>query len=213
LLQQATRQARASFSPAAVSFGPGLLPAVEPIFASGALLAKAPDLAQSLLVLLDGLQPAGITTLVLDQHLIAPSLGEAAATFPTQVVQLLGSDAFLHLATIIAPVGQARPGTPILRLKISRDSGEETSLEIKQGELFAIPLPVGEYARLQLTPLQQHDIGMGSPGRGGSLRVTGSAFGVVIDARGRPIRLPENPTERRQMIAAWSAKLHNPQPA
>jgi hypothetical protein len=96
---------------------------------------------------------------------------------------------------------------------MSRDSGEETSLEIKQGELLAIPLPIGEYARLQLTPLQQHDIGMGSPGRGGGLRVTGSAFGVVIDARGRPIRLPDNLTERRKLMAAWSEKLRNPQPA
>jgi len=180
---------------------------VEPILASGALLANAPDPIQSLLVLLDGLQPAGISTLVLDRHLVAPGLGQALTGFPTQVVQLLGSNAFQHLATVIAPIGQARPGTPVLRINVSYDNGDENGLEIKQGELRLIPISPGQPARLQLTPLQQFDIGMGSPGRGGSLRLTGSALGVVVDARGRPLQLPANPAERRQRLASWSVGL------
>jgi len=207
LLRQALRQVRPAFSTRAVSLTPEGLPMVEPVLASGALLANAPDPIQSLLVLLDGLQPAGISTLVLDEHLVAPGLGQALTKFPTQVVQLLGSNAFLHLATVIAPVGQARPGTPVLRINISYDNGDENGLEIKQGELRLIPISPGQPARLQLTPLQQFDIGMGSPGRGGSLRLTGSALGVVVDARGRPLQLPANPAERRQRLASWSAGL------
>jgi hypothetical protein len=136
-------------------------------------------------------------------------LGQATIAFPDQVVQLLGSNAFRHLATIIAPVGSARSGTPVLRMNISHENGEETSLEVRQGELRRIPITVGQQARVQLTPLQQFDIGMGSPGRGGSLRLTGSALGIVIDARGRPLLLPDNPAERRQKLTGWFAGLRD----
>jgi hypothetical protein len=211
MLQQALQQASKGFSSQATRLAPGLLPAVEPIIASGALLTQAPDPIQNLLILLDGLQPTGITTLVLDPHQLAPGLGQAALTYPNHVVQVLGTDAFEHLATVISPVGQARPGTPIVRIKLALDEGEERSLEIRQGELRRLPLLPGQTARLQLTPLQQFDIGMGSPGRGGTLRVTGSILGVVIDGRGRPLGLPGNPDERRALLTRWSGGLHNSQ--
>jgi hypothetical protein len=183
--------------------GNDLLPGVEPIIASGALLIQLPTLAHSVLTLLDGLQPTGVTTLILDQHHIASALGAAAGTNPLLMVQILDSNAFLHVGTVIAPVGKARPGTPILRLKVTYESGNTSELEIKQGELEALPLPLGQAARLQLQPLHRFDIGMGAPGRGGSLRVSGGALGVIIDARGRPLALPGDFPRRAERYQKW----------
>ena len=39
--------------------------------------------------------------------------------------------------------------------------------------------------------------------RGGSLKVTGGALGVVIDARGRPLRLPSDPGRRGELYRKW----------
>lgn len=179
------------------------LPGFEPIVAAGSVLVNAPSLGQSLLMLLDGLQPTGITTMVLDHnHLTAP-LGAAAKINPVLAVQVLESSTFLSLATVISPISTARPGTPILRLRVTYESGDETSFDVKQGTLESLPLPLGQSAHIHLHPLHRSDVGMGDAGRGGSVRVVGGALGVVIDARGRPLRLPEDPGRRRDLFRRW----------
>jgi hypothetical protein len=157
--------------------------------------------------LLDGLQPTGVTTLVLDQNHIASALGAAAAVNSVLAVQVLNSNSFLYLGTVISPVGRARPGTPVLRLKMTYESGHETSLEVNQGGFEALPLPYGQTARLQLQPLHRYDIGMGAPGRGGSLRVMGGSLGVIIDARGRPLSLPGDRAKYRELSKIWLQTL------
>jgi hypothetical protein len=87
------------------------------------------------------------------------------------------------------------------------DDGNETSVLVKQGTMEILPLPVGQSANLKLTPLHRFDIGMGGPGRGGGLRVVGGALGVVIDARGRPLRLAKDPVSRREAFHKWRWKL------
>jgi len=182
---------------------PGALPWFEPIVASGSVLTRAATLAQTMLMLLDSLQPCGATTFVLDQHHVAPALGAVAAINPLLAVQVLDSTTFLHLGTVVSPVGNARPGTPVLRLKMTYESGHETTLDVKQGALEVLPLPIGQSAKVQLQPLHRYDVGMGSPGRGGGLRVTGGALGLVIDARGRPLQLPDDPARRQELFKKW----------
>lgn len=180
-----------------------LLPGFEPILATGGQITNTANPGRACLILLDGLQPAGISTLVLDPNQTAAPLGVLAAINPVLAVQVLDSATFIHLATIISPVGQAPPGTPILRIKAAIEDGHETIMDIKQGDLEVIPVPPGKAARLQLQPLQRYDIGMGGPGRGGSINVIGSALGVVIDGRGRPLQLPDDPSRRMEMFRKW----------
>lgn len=204
VLQIGLRLLSGGFSARAASAGVGLLPWVEPVVATGSVLTRAPTLAQTMLMLLDGVQPTGATTFVLDQNHLSPSLGAAAAINPILAVQVLDSSAFLHLGTVISPVGNARPGTPVLRVKMTYDSsGQETTLEVKQGVLEVLPLPAGQTAHLQLQPLHRYDVGMGGAGRSGRLKVSGGALGVVIDARGRPLRLPDDAARRRELLRKW----------
>lgn len=180
-----------------------LLPFMEPIVASGSVLTKAPSLGQAAMLLLDGLQPTGITTFSLDQNHIGSALGVASALNPALTVQVLETNSFVHLATVISPVGDARPGTPVLRVKMTYDNGYTSTHEVKQGVLDVLPLAVGQRANLQLQPLHRYDIGMGAPGRGGRVKVTGSALGVIIDARGRPLQLPKDTQRRHELIKKW----------
>lgn len=207
LARQAIRKsiaaAQSGFSKQIGRSGPGMLPWFEPIVATGSVLNKAPSVGHSLLTLLDAVQPTSITTFVLDQHNLAAPLGAAAAINPYLSVQVLESSAFLSLATVITPIARVRPGTPILRLKVVYESGDETSMDIKQGTLEALPIPMGEAARLRLQPLHRSDVGMGGPGRGGSVRVVGGTLGVVIDARGRPTLLPKDATRRQDLYKKW----------
>ncbi len=183
--------------------GSGYLPMFEPIVATGSVLTRAPNLGQTVLTLLDGLQPSGVTTLVLDQNHISPALGVTAAVNPLLAVQILESNTFQNLGTVISPMGDAKPGTPVLRVRMSIEEGSETSVDVKQGSIEVLKFPQGQEAQLSLTPLQRYDIGMGGPGRGGRLRVRGGALGVIIDARGRPISLPGETALRRELISKW----------
>jgi len=130
-------------------------------------------------------------------------LGVIAAINPLLVVQVLESNTFLTLGTVISPVGEARPGAPVLRLRMAYAGGGETTLDVKQGTIELLQLPMGQSAEIHMQPLHRFDIGMGGPGRGGRLRVIGGALGVIVDARGRPLHLPSDPARRRELLSKW----------
>lgn len=189
--------------------GGGGLPWLEPILASGRVLSHAPKPGQSLLMLLDGLQPSGITTVILDQNDLLASLGAAAEINPLMVVQVLESHAFLNLGAVIAPVGRARRGTPVIRVQATFEDGSETKTEVKFGAIEVMPLPSGQSAQLHLHPLHRFDVGLGGPGRGGRVRVVGGSLGIIIDARGRPLQLPSDPELRSESLKRWIWALGN----
>jgi len=201
-LHLALNAAGKDFSPHAQRLAPGMTPYFEPILAGGSAITHAPTRGQSLLILLDAIQPVGVTTLILDQNNLLPALGAAANLNAILPIQVLESGAFLGLATVVAPVASARPGTPILRAQLVYKNGNESRLEVKQGALEILPLPIGQSARLDLQPLHHADIGFGS-GRGGSMTVSGTALGVIVDGRGRPLRLPAEPAQRRELLKKW----------
>jgi hypothetical protein len=183
------------------------LPVFDPIVVGGAVLTEAPALSQSLLMILDALEPTGIQRIILDKNNLSSGLGAAAAITPALVAQLLlDPTAFLNLGFIISPISRAREGTSVLRVRIQYETGHENIIEIRQGNIETIPLPVGQRARIFLDPLHRADIGFG-PGRSSSLQVVGGPFGVVVDARGRPIQLHRSEKERRQQLLKWQKSL------
>ncbi len=183
------------------------LPYFEPILASGSILTKAPTAGQALLMLLDGIQPSGVTTFVLDENHLLPSLGGAADLNPILGVQVLESHHFVPLATVITPVHHlTKAGTPILRLNIETSSGDQGTVEVKTGTLRVIPLRPGQTATVKIQPLRRADAGFG-PGRRGTVVVNGSRLGLVIDARGRPVVLAADPAQRREQNSRWLSAL------
>jgi len=184
----------------------GLLPPFEPILASGAALTNAPTPGQKLLMLLDGLQPAGITTFAIDQNNLLAMLGAAVEINTILPVQVLDSGALTYLATVISPVSKAPYGTPIVQVKLFPENGPASASEVKMGNLKVLPLENGQIAQLEMRPLQRADIGLG-PGKAAKIDVVGSSMGIVIDARGRPLQLPAEANKRRELAKKWLATL------
>ena len=204
MLHVAVNSLARDFPKRARRMAPGLMPHFEPILAAGSVITRAPTLGQGLMIFLDGVQPMGITTVILDQNNLLPALGAAASRNPILPIQVLESGAFLSLATVVTPYVSARLGTPILRARLVYQNGNESRLDVKQGALEVLPLPLGETGRLYLQPLHHADLGFG-PGRtrNEGILVSGTALGVVIDARGRPLRFPADPVRRREIIKKW----------
>lgn len=188
----------------ALRAAPGLAPYFDRILACGSAITHAPTLGQSLLILLDAIQPVGITTIILDQNNLLPALGAAASRKAILSVQILESDVFLRLATLVAPYTSVQTGLPILTGRLVYQNGSETRIVVNQGALEILPLRIGQSGRLYLQPSRQTDIGLG-PGitHNDGLPVLGTELGVVFDARGRPLRLPEETTRRRENLEKW----------
>ncbi len=199
----AVRQAGKSYPADIAGSLQGLLPWFEPIVASGSVLTKAPSRNQALMMVLNGLQPTGVTTIALDRNNLAASLGATASVTPLLTIQSLDASNFVNLCTVISPVGNAPLGTPILRVRMSGEDGADSEQEVRHGSMALFKLPQGQAGTLHLTPLHKFDVGMGGFGRGGTVKVIGGVFGVVIDARGRPLRLPAEPSRRRDTLNKW----------
>jgi len=118
-------------------------------------------------------------------------------------VQVIESGAFIGLGTAVSVVAAANYGDQVLRAKLVYADGTEARAEVKFGGLEILPLPSGQTARLSLQPLRWADAGLG-PGKAGALTVTGGALGVVLDARGRPLHIPNDPVRRRELMKRWS---------
>jgi hypothetical protein len=180
----------------------GLLPFFDPIIAGGGPLGDAPTPGQGLLLLLDAVQPVGVTTIILDRNNLLPLLGAAAARNSILPVHVLESGAFQSLGTVVSVVGNATYGSLILRARLVYENGTEARADVKYGSMEILHLPAGQSAKLSLQPQRGADVGFG-PGRGGTTVVSGGALGVVIDGRGRPLILPDDPVRRRELIKRW----------
>ncbi len=185
----------------------GLRSCLKSMIISGDVFTQTPTKAHALLMLLDAIQPWGITTLVLDRHQLLPLMGIVGGLEPVLPVHILDSSAFETLATVISPVSNARVGKTILTLEVENQTGTLFSGEIKQGSLTRIALPTGNTATITLHPKRGTDIGMGEPGLGGSVEINGGGLGLVIDARGRPIKMVKEDEARVNQLQAWSQEL------
>jgi hypothetical protein len=202
-LRTAVQETQKKLSDELPALKSNLLPHFELILAGGSVLSHAPTYGQSLLILLDALQPTGISTVILDKNSLLPALGAAAEINSILPVQALETGAFVNLATVVSPISSARYGTSILKATLRRADGTVSETEVKQGGFKVLPLHAGETAELILQPLHRANIGRGS-GRKIKTKVGGSAIGIVLDGRGRPLaELTSDDVRRRELIKKW----------
>ncbi len=196
--------ARPGWRPGAAQPYAGLTPLFDTILISGAPLTRAPRPGQAALAVLNALQPIGISTLVLDTYGLAPALGNVAGVKPLAAVEALDAGVFTNLATVVTPVGRnAQPGDKVLSVSAAYEDGSKLDVEVSYGDLEVLPLPLGEEAVLELSPRGGFDVGLGGRGKAGKRRVSGGLAGLIIDARGRPLPLPDDPEQRHERMRQW----------
>ena len=179
------------------------------IVATGSVFAHAPKYGQVVLMLLDALQPRGVTSMVLDRTMLIPQLGAVATVAPVAAVQVNENDAVTHrLGTCIIPFGGVEPGQPALRVGLEYSNGQQTNVEVMGGTIAVVPLQLNEQAALTLTPASTVDVGLGPGERARAAEeIDGGLVGLIIDARGRPLSFASNETERRARLLQWMQAL------
>ncbi|MGC8862494.1 MAG: glutamate mutase L [Armatimonadota bacterium] len=175
------------------------------IVGSGGVLSHAPRRAEAAYMMLDAYQPEGVTMLAVDSIFMMPQLGVLSTVHPQAAAQVFDRDCLIKLGSVIAPVGRIKPGEPACMVEIDGETHR-----VSFGEIKLVPLRVGETARAVIKPSGRMDAGAGR-GREVTAEVEGGAVGVIIDCRGRPLVLPDDPEARIAKLREWHAALGLPE--
>jgi hypothetical protein len=179
------------------------------IVATGGIFAHAPTYGQAISLLLDTLQPQGVTSIVLDRTMLISQLGAVATVSPVAAVQVNENDAVTHrLGTCVVPFGEVLQGQLAVRVGLEYRDGRQTSFDVMGGTIKVIPLTINDQAALTLTPSPTVDVGLGPGERARAAEeIDGGLVGLIVDARGRPLSLPSDDTQRRTSLAQWMQAL------
>jgi hypothetical protein len=197
-------------------------PKYDMVFAGGGVLAHAPRPGLAALTVLDALQVIGANGAavrlpsLLHMHLdvlgLAPACGGLAMLDADAAVTLFDRDLMrnMPLATCVVTLGDGRPGDVAVEAKLQVLGGHTREIKVLHGQIVRLPLEQGAKGQLTLRPAAGVRIGDNPSGVEVSSNLTeisGSALGVVIDARGWPLQLPQDERQRCLQIWEWLVAL------
>ncbi len=176
------------------------------VIGSGGVLSHAPKRAQSALMMMDAYEPEGITMLTVDSIFMMPHLGVLSEHFYQAAKQVFEFDCIVKCGHCIAPVGTGKMGEPCVKV-----TGEGVNETVPFGSIKIIPLDRYQFMDLTIEPAKNFDVGAGK-GKPVQAKLEGGTVGVIIDARGRPFKLPTDGTERIAKLREWLEAMGLPLP-
>jgi len=184
------------------------------IIGSGGVLSHAPRRGQSTKMLIDSFLPEGVTSLAVDSIFMMPQLGvmanienkEIAEQARVAALEVFEKDCLIRLGTCIAPVGKLIEGVSILNVVLEFENGEKKNIDINFGDLIRIKVGY-EKVKATLTPIKGVNVGAGL-GQQINTTIYGGQVGIIIDARGRPLKIKQSSSERISDLKKWSDALN-----
>jgi hypothetical protein len=171
----------------------------------GRIFAQS-NIAESTMLLLDALQPEGVTEILLDRASVMPHLGMLLKENREAALQILSRECLLRIGTCIAPLGRASGKQAAMTVQMTKTDGTAIEENVNFGELKTLPLGQEETARIQVTPRRRFDAGRGK-GKELEAKISGGELGLILDARGRPLNVPT----QKNVLAKWMETLRQGQ--
>jgi len=153
-------------------------------------------------ILTDAWQPEGVTRMFQDSVFMMPHLGVLSTVYRDAAWSIFDKDCLVRLGTNIAAAGTGKLGEHVMTVKLEMPNGEETEEELSLGDIRLLKLTEREEAKATIIPGKMYDVGAG-PGKELETTVSGGVAGVMLDARGRPLYLPEEETQRKELLLKW----------
>ena len=183
------------------------------LVASGGVLSHAPNMEQTAMMLVDAFEPEGFTELAKDSIFMMPHLGVLASVHPRAAMEVFERDCLIYLGSCIAARGHGVAGKPCFAYEITGPGiNERGALAVGEMRLIRFGLKhdgtvdVDARAEAIIRPEKGFDLGAG-PGKPITRQVRGGTVGIVLDARGRPLALPEDRNICREAMGRWVNSL------
>ena len=180
---------------------------ISQLIGAGSSLTNTGDPGYDALLLIDALQPSGITTLQSDPYGLIAAMGAMAVNAPDAVVHLLDENNLNPLGTCISLDGKPRKDKPAMKVKIVADYGDEKDIleeTVLGGHLFVYPLPMGRTAEVRVRCMGRARI---NGKRRVKLTLNGGLAGLIFDARGRPLPVSDDVRERAIQFPMWVQEM------
>jgi len=175
---------------------------VDYIIGTGGLLSRAPRRAQSMMILMDAFQPIGFTYIMQDSVFMIPHLGVLSKLYREIALEIFEKECLVPLGTVVAAAGVGAVGEKVADVTVEYSEGEKERYELTFGSVIRIPISQHKEVSVTVEPTKKFDFGQGF-GKKVSKVVKGGVVGVVLDGRGRPIYVPQDPGERRKLLLSW----------
>jgi len=172
------------------------------IAGTGGLLSHAPRRVQSMVILIDAFQPEGVTRMFQDSVFMMPHLGVVSTVYQEAAWNVFDKDCLVRLGTVIAPTGSGKSGDPVMNVNLEVPGEQTIKEDLGLGEIKRVNLAEEKEAKAIVTPCRGFDVGNG-PGHEVETTVMGGTAGIVLDARGRPLQLPDGEETRKELLLKW----------
>ena len=179
---------------------------IDIIAGTGGLLSHAPNRVQSMLIMNDAFQSEGVTLFLQDSVFMMPHLGVVSTVHQEAAWNVFDKDCLVRLGSVIAPSGLASGKAKVMDIELEMPGGEIRNESITWGQLKLIPLPERAKIKATIKPAKGFDIGEGER-KVLVTQVEGGVVGLILDGRGRPLRLPEDKAERTKLTLDWWQSL------
>jgi uncharacterized protein (TIGR01319 family) len=179
---------------------------IDIIAGTGGLLSHAPDRMQTMLILIDAFQPEGVTRMFQDSVFMMPHLGVLSTVYEKAAWSVFDKDCLVRLGTVIASAGGGSEGEPVMSVELAMPDGKTVREDLRFGEMKRVSLAERQEAKAIVTPQKKFDVG-GGAGHKVESTVMGGVVGIILDARGRPLRLPDSDAARKEILMKWFQAL------
>jgi uncharacterized protein (TIGR01319 family) len=179
---------------------------IEVIAGTGGLLSHAPRRVQPMLILSDAWLPEGVTRMFQDSVFMMPHLGVTSTVYRDAAWSIFDKDCLVRIGTSIAAAGVSKLGEHCMTVELTMPDGKVQKEDMNFGDIKLVPLAEGQEAKAVITPTKAFDVGEG-PGKHKEATVIGGIAGILLDARGRPLYLPEDDNQRRDLLYKWFTSL------
>ena len=172
------------------------------IVGSGGILSHAPRRIQSMLMMVDAYEPMGCTRLSVDSIFMMPHLGVLSTINEQAATDVFVRDCMVYLGTCVAPIGQGKDGEVCADIETTWPDGKLTKEQLRFGELKLFPLEGEQKATIKVQPAKGVNMGAGA-GVAVTKEVHGGVVGLLLDGRGRPLKLPAEQQARVASLTKW----------
>ena len=173
---------------------------------SGGVLSHAPLRSQSAMMMLDSFLPEGITNLAVDSIFMMPQLGVLSEVdvpgAEQAAMEVFEKDCLIHLAVSICPVGVAKEGKDVVRVKADLPDGTKLDQWFPANKVVRYDYEYDKPVTFEIEPTSGFDVGAGK-GKKLVKELRGGVVGLIIDTRGRPFKFGKDYPNRIACLQDW----------